>query len=283
MSDSREQHIHISSEHRLFDLKLSEIAAYKDLIFLYTRRSLVTTYAQTVLGPLWMIISPFITSVVHMIVFGKIAGLSTDGIPQIVFYLMGTAFWGFFSSTFTQCSDTFLSNSYLYGKVYFPRLVIPISNTLVALVQFLIQFAFGCCFMLYYHLKDRVVFTLAHWILIPVILVQLTLCAYGFGILASSFTTRYRDLRVLVMFGLRLWMYITPVVYPLSQLPEGYLRTLSLINPVTAPAELMRWCLWGKTVLPLWNVFYSVLITLLVAYLGTISFNRVERTFMDTV
>ena len=282
MSDSR-NYIHISAKKPALDLRLSEIRAYKDLIFLYARRSLVTTYKQTILGPAWMVINPFVTSVVHMIVFGKIAGLSTDGIPQMVFYLMGTACWGFFSSTFSQCTDTFLANSYLYGKVYFPRLTIPLSNILVSLVQFGIQFAFGCCFMLYYYLKEGVVFTVLHWPLILLVLLWLALCGYGFGILASSMTTRYRDIRAVVMFALRLWMYITPVVYPLTQLPAGYIRFFAYLNPVTAPSEIMRWCLWGRTALPAWNIVYSLIVSLAAAFLGTIAFNRVERTFMDTV
>ena len=283
MSESHTEKTVITAEHRFFDLRLKEIRNYRDLIFLYAKRSITVGYKQTILGPLWLIIGPFVTAVIHMIIFGQIAGLSTDHVPQIVFYLFGTSTWGFFSSILMQSSDTFLANGYLFGKVYFPRLAIPISNTLVALFQFAIQFVFGLCFMIYYRIRNGFVFTPLRFLLIPLVLLHLAMLGYGFGILASALTTRYRDLRFLISFGVRLLMYITPIVYPLSQLKTGALRKLALVNPVTAPAECMRWCLWGRSTLPLGNLIYSVLFALVIAGIGTLLFHKVERTFTDTI
>ena len=276
-------HTHISSQHRLLDLKLDEVWAYRDLIWLYARRSLVATYKQTILGPLWLIVNPLLTSVVYMFIFGNIARLSTEGVPQILFYLMGNAGWALFATVITQSADTFVANANLFGKVYFPRLTIPASNILVALFQFLVQFILGVCIGLYYMATTDFSFTFQHWIFIPFILLLEALLALGFGIIASSLTTRYRDLRVLVGFGVRLWMFITPVVYPMSQFGTGVLNTALQLNPMTAPMELLRWCLWGTAQVGVESILYSCAVAAIVLFCGIVLFNKVERTFMDTV
>lgn len=276
-------HIHITAEHNLFDLKLNEVWAYRDLIVLYTRRTIVTFYKQTVLGPLWLIINPLMTSVVYQVVFGKIAGFTTDGAPQLLFYLMGNATWSLFSTVITQSSDAFVANANLYGKVYFPRLVVPISNALVALFQFFIQFVLGMIVGLYCMGTSDFSLTFSHWVFIPALLVLIVALGMGFGIIASSMTTRYRDLRVLVSYGVRLWMYVTPVVYPMTQFSQGALRTAITLNPMTAPMEAMRWCLWGSPAPAPLELAYSVLVASVILLFGIMIFNKVERTFMDTV
>ena len=282
-AEDERYYTYITAEHRLLDLKLREVWAYRDLIALYARRSLVATYKQTILGPLWLIVNPLLTSVVYMLVFGHIAGLSTEGIPQIEFYLMGNAAWSLFATVITQSSDTFVSNANLYGKVYFPRLTIPCANILVALVQFLIQFVLGVAIGVYYIATTDFTFTFGNWIFIPLVLLVECMLALGFGIIASSLTTRYRDLRILVSFGVRLWMFVTPVVYPMSQFGSGLLHTVIELNPMTASLELFRWCLWGSSPVAPELVVYSIAVAAMVLFLGIILFNKVERTFMDTV
>jgi lipopolysaccharide transport system permease protein len=274
---------HISAEHSLLDLKLDEVWAYRDLIWLYARRTVVSMYKQTILGPLWLILNPLVTSVVYLIVFGNIAGLSTGGVPKILFYLLSNATWSLFATVINQSSDTFVQNSSLYGKVYFPRLTIPIANALVALLQFGIQFMLVTCIGIYYMATSSFAFTFAHWIVLPLLLVLTITIAMGFGIIASSLTTRYRDLRILVGFGVRLWMYVTPVVYPMEQFSDGLLKRILMLNPMTVPLEGVRWCMWGSPAPSLGSVTLSCATALVVITLGIMLFNKVERTFMDTV
>ncbi len=200
-----------------------------------------------------------------------------------MFYLLGNAAWSLFSAVYTKSGATFINNAQIFGKVYFPRLTVVASDILVAYVQFIVQFAFGGAVMVFLFFRSGFMPTLTHWIGIPAALIQLTLLGYGFGLVISSFTIRYRDLNVLLSFSVRLWMYITPVVYPLSQLDSGLLRTLVLINPVTAPMEFFRWCLWGKGEVTLAGMAWSWAVTLVLSFFGTVLFHRVERTFMDTV
>lgn len=277
------QHTHISSKHNLFDLKLGEVWKYRDLIFLYARRSIVATYKQTILGPAWLIINPLLTSVVYLVVFGKIAGLSTEGAPELLFYLIGNAAWAFFATTLTQSADTFVANSYLFGKVYFPRLVIPLSNVLVALLQFAVQLVLAIGIGVYYMATTDFAFTLAHWAFIPLVLIVEAALGIGFGIIGSSLTTRYRDLRILIGFGVRLWMFITPVVYPLSQFTSGAIQKAMMLNPMTAPMECMRWCMWGTSDISGFGIVYTLVVAVAVLVVGIMLFNKVERTFMDTV
>lgn len=276
-------HTHISAKHRLWDLKLQEVWQYRDLIVLFTKRSFAVSYQQTILGPLWLFLNPLLTALAYVVLFGNIAKLSTDGVPQLLFYLTGHAVWSFFSTCLTNNASTFTGNAGLFGKVYFPRLVVPISNLLSAMIRFGIQMILVLSFLTFYAVQGAVTPHGWAWLYLPLVLIWLGLLGMGIGILVSSLTTKYRDLRVLVSFGVSLWMYATPVVYPLSQVPTGWLQTVLRLNPVTAPMELFRYALLGSgTVLP-WCILCSLAVTVVVLFLGIVVFHRVERTFMDTV
>lgn len=277
-----QSHTHISASHKWLDLKLKEVWRYRDLILLFTKRSVTVSYKQTVLGPLWLFINPLLTSIVYVVLFGNIAKLSTDGVPQLLFYLSGTAIWNFFSACLTNNASTFTSNAGLFGKVYFPRLVIPIANILSAVIRFGIQMILCLVLLVFFIISGNVMPHFAAWPLLILVLLQLGLMGMGFGIIISSMTTKYRDLSVLVSFGVSLWMYATPVVYPLSTV-SGPLRTILLLNPVTAPVELFRYAFLGTGTVSIGHLVYAWAVTLVIAFLGVIVFNKVERTFMDTV
>lgn len=276
-------HTHISSKHRWFDLNLKEVWKYRDLIVLFTRRSFVLTYKQTVLGPAWIFLNPLISSIIYAFVFGGIAGIGTDGVPQLLFYLCSNAIWIFFSSCVTKNAQTFTANAGVFGKVYFPRLTTPISNVLASIIQFGVQMILVMAFLAYYLVKGAVSPNWWAWLLIPVALVHLGVMGLGFGIIISSLTTKYRDLAILVNFGVQLWMYATPIVYPLSQLGDGLMKTILLINPVTAPVELIRYAVLGQGTIEPAYLALSWAITALVAVFGVMIFTHVEKTFMDTV
>lgn len=284
MNDTKNNfHTHISSEHKWFDLKLKEVWQYKDLIWLFTKRSFVVKYKQTILGPAWLFLSPLITSFIYTFIFGGIAGMSTDGIPQILFYMSSNAIWTLFATSINSNASTFTANAGVFGKVYFPRLTTPISNMISAVIQFGIQMLLVVAILVYFIFTGEVSPNWLAMLYIPLILVQLGIMGMGFGIIISSMTTKYRDLSILVTFGVQLWMYATPVVYPLSTLGNGTMRTIMLINPVTAPVELFRYALLGQGVIDLLSIIWSVVFAVLVIVFGIMVFNKVERTFMDTV
>ena len=279
----QQYHTHISSKRRWFELNLKEVWQYRDLIVLFTKRNFVLTYKQTILGPIWLFLNPFITSVIHTLVFGGIAGIATDGIPKILFYMSSNAIWAFFAASVNSNANSFRNNASVFGKVYFPRLTVPISNMLVAAIRFLIQMLMLGGFLIYFLFKGEVHPNWAYWPLIPVVLLHLGMMGVGFGIIISSMTTKYRDLSLLVGFGVQLWMYITPIVYPLSTLGDGLMKTALLLNPVTMPVEVFRYALLGHgTIIPEYLVL-SWVFTILVTLFGIMIFNRVEKTFMDTV
>ncbi len=276
-------HTHISSQHRWMTLNLKEVWRYRDLIFLFTKRNFVVSYKQTILGPAWIFLTPLFSSIVQAFVFGGIAGIETDGVPMLLFYLTSNAIWSFFATCLTNNANTFTSNAYVFGKVYFPRLTTPISNVLSSVIRFGIQMLLVLMFMIYFLLHGAVEPNWLAWLCIPLELVHLGILGMGFGIIISSLTTKYRDLTVLVDFGVSLWMYLTPVVYPLSTLTEDWMRTILMVNPVTMPMELMRYAILGKGTVA-WGYYgLSWVITIAVAFLGVLIFNKVERTFMDTV
>lgn len=276
-------HIHISAKHRWFDLNLKEVWQYRDLIYLFTKRNFVVSYKQTILGPAWIFLTPLFSSIVQAFVFGGIAGIETDGIPMILFYLCSNAVWGFFSTCLTNNANTFTANAYVFGKVYFPRLTTPLSNILSSVIRFGIQMILVLLFMVYYLIGGQVHPNWLCWLVIPVELVHLGILGMGCGIIVSSLTTKYRDLSVLVGFGVSLWMYLTPIVYPLSMMAEGWTKNLIMVNPVTIPVELIRYAVLGKGTMH-WGFYgLSWVMTLAVALLGIMIFNKVERTFMDTV
>ena len=276
-------HIHISSRHKWLDLNLKEVWRYRDLIYLFTKRNFVVAYKQTILGPAWIFLTPLFSSIVQAFVFGGIAGISTDGIPMMLFYLCGNAIWAFFSTCLVNNANTFTANAYVFGKVYFPRLTTPISNVISSMIRFFIQMGLALALLAYYLMQGVVHPNWAAWAMIPVELIHLGILGMGFGIIISSLTTKYRDLTILVEFGVQAWMYLTPVVYPLSTLAEGWMKTLLMLNPVTPAVEMMRYAILGKGTL-VWGYYgLSWAVTLVVALLGIMIFNKVERTFMDTV
>lgn len=281
--ETQKYHTHITSKHNLLDLNLKEVWKYRDLIVLFTKKSFTVTYKQTILGPAWIFINPFLTSIIYTFIFGGIAGISTDGVPQILFYLSSNAIWGFFSTCVTKNATTFTANANVFGKVYFPRLTMPISNVLASVVQFGVQMILVVVFLLYYLIRGEVSPVWGALVLLPLVLLHLGVMGLGTGIIISSLTTKYRDLAVLVTFGVQLWHYATPIIYPLSEIAPGVLKTLIMINPVTAPVELFRYALLGQgTIVPSYYIL-SVVLTILVAMIGIVIFNKVEKTFMDTV
>lgn len=276
-------HTHISAKHRLFDLKLKELWQYRDLCLLFVRRFFLVSYQQTILGPAWIILNPLLTAVIHMVVFGNIAGLGTDGLPSLLFYFTGTALWSFFSVCLTDNANVFVKNAGLFGKVYFPRLAVPVANVLSGFIRLFVELALVLVLLVFYQIKGLAspAFGLL-WVL-PLAALELGLLGLGAGILLSSMTAKYRDLSVLVSFGVSLLMYGTPIAYPYSELGPGLLRSLIRWNPATAPVELFRLALLGKGT-PLWAEWgVSWLVTLLLLFLGTVVFHRVERNFLDTV
>lgn len=279
----QQYHYHITSKRRWFELNLKEVWQYRDLIWLFTRRNFVLTYKQTILGPIWIFLNPFITSVIYTFVFGGIAGIETDGVPHILFYMCSNAIWAYFAACVNYNANSFRSNAGVFGKVYFPRLTVPISNMLVAAIRFFIQMLMLAGFLIYYLFRGEVSPNWAYWPLIPVVLLHLGMMGLGFGITVSSMTTKYRDLSMLVGFGVQLWMYATPIVYPLSTLGEGTMRTILLLNPVTMPVEVFRYALLGQgTIIPEYLAI-SWAFTLVMILFGIMIYNRVEKTFMDTV
>lgn len=276
-------YIHISSKQRFMNLNLKEVWKYRDLITLFTQRTFALTYKQTVLGPVWIFLNPLISSLIYAFVFGRIAGISTEGVPQILFYLCSNAIWIFFSSCVTKNASTFTANAQVFGKVYFPRLTIPVSNVLASAIQFAVQMIMVILFLLYYVLTDQVHPHWEAWLLIPLVLLHLGILGLGCGIVISSLTTKYRDLAILVNFGVQLWMYITPIVYPMSQLGNGVMKTILCLNPVTASVEVFRYAVLGQgEVMPAY-IMLSWMVTILVVCIGILIFNRIEKTFMDTV
>ena len=276
-------HTHITSKHRLLDLNLKEVWRYRDLILLFTQRTFTVTYKQTILGPAWLFLNPLISSVIYAFVFGGIAGIDTDGIPSILFYMCSNAIWIFFSGCVTKNANTFTANAGVFGKVYFPRLTIPVSNVLSSVIQFGIQMLMMLAFLVYYLVMGQVHPNWGAWLLIPVALLHLGLLGLGCGIVISSLTTKYRDLAILVTFGVQLWMYITPIVYPMSQLGDGLMKTILMINPVTAPVEMLRYAVLGQGTIMPGYLALSWGITIAVVLFGIMIFNKVEKTFMDTV
>ena len=275
-------HRHMSGEHRLLDFKLREVWEYRDLILLFARREFVVTYKQTILGPLWIFISPMLTSFMYAFVFGKVAGINTDGTPTLLFYLFSNAVWSLFANCVNSCAETFTQNAHIMSKVYFPRLVMPVSNLLSAYIHFALHALPAFCFYFYYLYTGTVHAVPARLFLLLLSLLQMGMIGFGTGIIVAALTTKYRDLRILIRFGITLWMYATPVVYPLSTLKGRALKLISM-NPVTSPMELFRYSLWGKSVLSAEMLLVSWLLTLILLFSGVMLFNHVERVFADTV
>ena len=272
----------ISSKKCLFNLNLKELWNSRELAWLFVKRDLKNTYKQTILGPLWILINPLLSTVVFTVIFGVIAHVSTDGIPRFLFYMIGNIMWGFFSNCLNRSSSTFISNARIFGKVYFPRLIMPISGVIYYLINFGIQFLVFIGLVAFYFFKGSGLQPNFTVLLIPVFILQLALLGTAVGIIISSLTTKYRDLNVLVSFGVTLWMYITPVVYPISAVPQS-LRWLMLANPVAPIIEAARYSFFGTGTFSVKGLLLSAAVTVVLLFIGIIVFNRVERNFIDTV
>lgn len=272
----------IEPQRSLFDLRLGELWRYKDLVSLFVRRDFVSVYKQTILGPLWYLIQPMLTTLTFTVIFGQIANLPTDGLPQFLFYMSGTVVWSYFADCLNKTSNTFVQNAGLFGKVYFPRLAVPISILISNLVTFAIQLTLFIVFMFFFLWTGNRVNPNWYLLLLPLLILMMAGLGLGFGIIISSLTTKYRDLRFLVQFGVQLMMYATPVIYPVSSIPEKF-RWIILANPMTSIVETFRYAFLGAGTVS-WNqLLYSFGFMLVVVFLGSIIFNRVEQTFMDTV
>lgn len=267
----------------LFDLKLKEVWHYRDLLLLFVKRDFVAQYKQTILGPLWHFIQPIFTTLVFLLVFGKIANISTDGIEPVLFYMSGITIWNYFSACLTATSNTFVANAGIFGKVYFPRLVIPLSTVLSNIVKFGIQFLLLLGVMVWYGIKNNHFYFGASWLLIPLLVLMMAGLGLGLGIIISSLTTKYRDFTVLIGFAVQLLMYATPVAYPLSFLKGKSFATWIEWNPLTPIVEAFRFALFGTGTVNTTGLLYSGGMIAILLFLGMLVFSKVERTFMDTV
>lgn len=272
----------ITSRTTFFDLKLNELWHNLDLIVLFVKRDFIAVYKQTILGPLWHIIKPLLTTFVFTIVFGKIAKISTDGLPQFIFYMSGNIIWIFFSDVVQVTSGTFINNAGIFGKVYFPRLTVPISIFISKFIAFIIQFIFFILLLIYYKMNGTNITTSYYVLFLPLLFLNLGFISIGFGVIVSAMTTRYRDLQVLIGFGLSLLMYASPVVYPLSTVPEKF-RLYLLLNPITPIIEFFRYSLFGVGTCEIPHLMYSFSFGIIVFLIGIGIFNKIDKTFMDTI
>lgn len=266
-----------------WDLRLGELWRYRDLVGLFVRRDFVAVYKQTILGPLWYLIQPILTTVVFTVIFGKLAELPTDGVPPFLFYMSGTVVWSYFADCLNKTSNTFVQNSNLFGKVYFPRMAVPVSILISNLITFGMQLVLFLVFEGYFILRGSAIHANWGWVAFsPILILMEAGLGLGFGIIVSSLTTKYRDLRFLVTFGVSLWMYATPVIYPISAMPEK-VQPLLALNPMTSIVETFRFAFLGSGSAEPGALLYSFGFMVVVLVIGSVIFNRVERTFMDTV
>jgi lipopolysaccharide transport system permease protein len=273
----------IKPQGKFFNVNIKELINYKDLILLFVKRDFVAYYKQTILGPLWYIIQPVFTTLIFTVIFGQIAKIPTDGVPQLIFYMSGTILWNYFSQCLIKTSTTFISNAGIFGKVYFPRLTTPISIVISNLITFLIQFVLFIGFLIFFYLKGSNLTT--HVLLLvftPLLILFIAMQGLGMGILIAALTTKYRDLQQLVGFGVQLWMYATPIVYPLSQIPVKW-KWIFILNPMTAVVESFRYLYLGSGELNYLNLGISFAISILILFFGIVLFSRIEKTFMDKV
>jgi lipopolysaccharide transport system permease protein len=282
MSSEQQWDLVIKPKTGWFDINFKEVWRYRELVIMFVKRNFVTAHKQTILGPLWFIIQPLFTTLVFTIIFGKVAKIPTDSIPPFLFYLSGNVAWAYFASCMITTSNTFVGNARIFGKVYFPRLTVPISSVISGLVQFGIQFLLFLTFFFYFILNGSPIFP-TWWIFaFPILIFQMALLGFGVGILVSSMTTKYKDMQFAMGFVTQLWMYATPVVYPLTLVPE-WLRPWYVLNPMVSVVESFRYAFLGSGAIQWGYVGVSWLVTLLLLFFGIIVFSRVEKTFMDTV
>ena len=273
----------IRPQEKLWKINLKEVWAYRDLITLFVKRNIVVQYKQTILGPLWYLIQPILTVIMNMVVFGGIAHMSTDGIPQALFYMAGNVCWFYFSDCLNQTSSTFVANQGMFGKVYFPRMVVPISTVMSNLLRFGIQLLLFIAFWIYFFVSGSDIHLTWAVLLVPILIVMLAGLGLGFGILISSMTTKYRDLTILFGFIVSLWMYATPIVYPMSMVTNETLHTIIMLNPMTSIIEAFKYATLGQGYFSWGALGYSFAFMSILMLWGIIIFNKVQRSFMDTV
>ena len=280
----KEEHwdLTIKPQTHWYDLRIKEIFKYKDLLFLFVKRDFISIYKQTILGPLWFFIQPIITAITFTVIFGNLAKISTDGLPQILFYMCGITLWNYFADTLTKTADTFSSNVNIFGKVYFPRMIVPLSVVVSNLIKLGIQFLLFLCVWIYYLIQTDLIHPNKMLMLIPYLIILIGFMALSFGIIISSLTTKYRDLKFLVTFGIQLMMYASPIVYPLSIVPEKY-KWIIVANPVTSIIESFKYAFLGVGEFNWFYLGYSTLFTIMLFMIGLVIFHRVEKSFMDTV
>lgn len=282
VSENKEWTEVIRPKRSLFDINLAELWRYRDLIMIFVRRDFVSVYKQTILGPLWYLIQPLLTTVVFTIIFSKVAHIPTNGVPATLFYLTGITAWNYFASCLNKTSATFINNAAVFGKVYFPRLTVPVSIVISSLITFGIQFLFLMCFWVYFYSTGAAININEYLLLLPLLILVMAFMGLAFGIIVSSLTTKYKDLQFLVTFGVQLLMYATPIIYPLSSIPDKY-KMLVMLNPMTSVIETFKYGLLGNGSFS-WNMLgYSCAFTAVILVIGVLLFNKIEQRFIDTV
>lgn len=283
MNEQQQWNLVIKPKTGWFDIDVKNIWKYKDLIKLFVRRSFVSAYKQTVLGPAWAIINPLCTTVIFTIIFGNIANLAAEGVPSFIFFMAGNITWGYFANCLNATSGTFTGNASIFGKVYFPRLVMPITTVISNLISFAIQYVFFLGFWVYYFITTDSIEPNLFILMTPILLVHMALMGLGIGIICSSLTTKYRDLTMLISFGVQLWMYLSPVTYDYTRLSDSKWYGLYMCNPMTPVINTMRYAYLGIGEFELGYYLLSWAVTIVVLFFGILLFSRVEKTFMDTV
>jgi len=274
--------ITLTSKESFLSIPWREMFRYRDLLLMFVKRDVIIIYKQTILGPIWFFIQPILTTIVYIVVFGGIAGLSTDKVPKALFYSAGIVMWNYFSESLMLTSKTFLENANLFGKVYFPRILMPVSKMTSGFLKFLVQFLFFILVLIFYVVTGTEVHMNYHILFVPLLVALLAVLGLGIGVIFTSLTTKYRDLTFLIQFGVSLAMYATPVIYPLSSVPEKY-RSYILLNPVTYLVEGFRYAFLGAGMWSWSGIGYAAAVASVVLVCGVLIFNKVEKTFMDTV
>jgi lipopolysaccharide transport system permease protein len=273
----------ITPHSKLLDLHLGQVWKYRDLLWLFVKRDFVAQYKQTILGPLWHVLQPLFTTFIFILLFAKIAKIPSDGIPPTLFYMSGITIWNYFATCLTNTSSTFIANAGIFGKVYFPRMVLPLSTILSNIVRFGIQFFLLLCMMVWFQFHGYPMDLNIHWLWIPFLIIMMAGIGLGLGIIVSSLTTKYRDLAILLGFAVQLGMYVTPIAYPLSFLQNKGYGKLIAANPLSSIVECFRYCLFGKGTFTGGTILYSLVFMIIVLFFGAIIFNKAEKNFMDTV
>ena len=283
MATNNEYYKCITAEHNTYNVNLGEVWKYRDLIYLFVKRNLYIRYAQTILGPIWLLLNPLISGIIYCFIFGCIAKIKTGGVPQILFYLFSSALWLFFSTCVMRNAATFTVNARLFGKIYFPRMTLPFSQIITSIIELAFQLIMVIILIAYYTYHGDLNLNWITFIYFPLLIVELGLMGMGFGIIISSLTNKYRDLQIILQYAVNLWMYITPIVYPISQIDNKYLRMIIYANPASAPIEACRYVILGYGEIIPEAIIGSIIATIIVTILGIMIFNKVERTFMDNV